>query len=161
MLQFYLPFLLSSVIVLHCNFAAALWICSALVLQCYSAAVLLCCSAMNLQCCWALCVWINSVYEFMSYEYYIHTEPILEVLADLKISWQSGHIQRGMNLKAAAGIKSIAQWDPIWTRLGSQPCNLYVFGFTLTLTWLQGTNWAWLIRQFLLEMESSQISSNH
>ena len=30
-----------------------------------------------------------------------------------KKSWQSGHIQsqRGMNLKAAAGIKSIAQWE--------------------------------------------------
>ena len=88
-----------SALELQCCCAVVLLCCSAVVLQCCCAAVLLCCSAIVLMCCSAnvllLClICLNvcfSVSESMSVTYlqtYRHTEPLLEVLADLKImSW--------------------------------------------------------------------------
>ena len=78
---------------MQCYGAAVLWICSAMVLQCFGSAVLLCCSAIVLQCYRSAvllsslcldkqCIW---VYELWVLHTYRHTEPILEVLADLKI----------------------------------------------------------------------------
>ena len=70
--------------------------CSAFLLQWYCTAVLLCCSDIVLLCyraavilyCNATVLLCSSFKKFHTYRHtYIHTEPLLEVLADLKMEW--------------------------------------------------------------------------
>ena len=70
--------------VLLCCSDIVLLCCSVIVLQCYNAIVLLCCSANVLLLCLICLNECFSVSESMRLQTYIHTEPLLEVLSDLK-----------------------------------------------------------------------------
>ena len=66
---------------LQCCITTVLQYCSAILLQSYSAAVIRCCSIVVVFKCLNLCF---SVSESIKFHTYLHTEPLLEVLADLK-----------------------------------------------------------------------------
>ena len=65
---------------LQCCITTVLQYCSAILLQSYSAAVIRCCIVVVFKCL-NLCF---SVSESIKFHTYLHTEPLLEVLADLK-----------------------------------------------------------------------------
>ena len=71
-----------SAIVLQCCGSAILWCCSAIVFQCYRSAVLLSSLCLDKQCIWVYELWVLHT----DIQTYRHTEPLLEVLADLKMA---------------------------------------------------------------------------
>ena len=75
---------------LHYCSAALLYCCSAIELQCYSATVLLLCLTVH---------WCFSVSEFIKFQTDRQTEPMLEVLADLKRCLVGGGWRVGGNQK--------------------------------------------------------------
>ena len=65
-----------------CCSATVLYCCSAILLKSYSAAVIKCCSIVFAMLKFVFkCIWVYEVSYLLTY---IHTEPLLEVLADLK-----------------------------------------------------------------------------